>query len=180
MQACTRTVSWVRRITLCFFPLDLTKKEASKWLMIQTYFYLVSTSFMLFLESRLIFLVLAKWSVFFYDSFTLDSKEEFYLTLGEIIFLLVSTCYDGLFSFIKQRSLAWREWGRQTVTCIGFEPLYWYTSEPWGQTAEMQEQTQHANTSTNYCAIVSTHSCTAYSQWRSKMSTRKHKGKIWW
>lgn len=42
MQACTRTVSWVRRITLCFFPLDLTKKEASKWLMIQTYFYLVA------------------------------------------------------------------------------------------------------------------------------------------
>lgn len=30
MQACTRTVSWVRRITLCFFPLDLTKKEADR------------------------------------------------------------------------------------------------------------------------------------------------------
>lgn len=27
IQACTRTVSWVRRTTLCFFPLDLQKQK---------------------------------------------------------------------------------------------------------------------------------------------------------
>lgn len=36
MQACTRTVSWVRRMTLCFFPLDLTTEEANVY---NIYFY---------------------------------------------------------------------------------------------------------------------------------------------
>lgn len=31
MQACTRTVSWVRRIMLCFFPRDLREERELRW-----------------------------------------------------------------------------------------------------------------------------------------------------
>lgn len=145
MQACTRTVSWVRKITLCFFPLDLTERVEAQ------------------------------------------SEKETQLLLNHLLLvwtkkekILRQNMMKGFFvmnMFYGENHLSWWERCRLSVTCIRLVPLWQYTSEPWGQIPELQEQTQHIHTHI-YAPLhtivpMSSHSNTAYFQRDNNM---KHDG----
>lgn len=60
---------------------------------------------------------------------------------------------------------------RQTVACIRCVPLYWYTSEPWGETADTTHTPSH--TTVPWWAHIHTqHICSGKTTWAHTTSTK--------